>query len=314
MNKKQSLITFVLIPILIISCAEATQKMRSKSYESKIKYDPLYFTYPKHRIDHLIGKICIIGDGENKDLISSSLTKIFMRYASSPIKVVEPGNLESILKGRIIEYETGLTKDESQALSQMLQVDYVLIFNEKISPHQEYIYGGTYYSQISLKIINTVSGEIIFQTTKHWAVYYPDPRPTFAGLSPKASLDGSTRSLEMIMCELGYAVGSPVMGLLPKDHTSTGPFIVGEPMVNSPSHKAGIKEGDKILEIDGVKMKTWNDAMNHMENVQPKQGDTRKIRLERAGKIFELDVKFPVIPLYPVEKRYKEEKQKGKAI
>jgi hypothetical protein len=312
MNKKRFLIVLVFIPILISSCAQAIHEMKSKSYQSKIRPDPTYLTYPKYRIDHLIRKICIIGNGENKDAISSHLTQLSMKYTSSPIKVVQPGNLESVLKGRIIEFETGLTRDESQALSQMLQIDHVFLFSEKISPRQDYIYGGRCYAQISLKIINTINGEIIFQTIKEWGVYYPDPRPTFSSVSQQPSQNISRVCFHMIAGELMYAFGDTKTGLEPKD--TAPPFIVGKVWMNSPAQKAGIQKGDKIIGIDGITVSSFLDYDNFIENIQPKQGSTLKVQIERGGKVLEVDIRYPVIPMYPVEERYKEEKKTGTQI
>jgi hypothetical protein len=314
MNKKKYLTFLVFIPIFIISCSQAVHEMKAKSYGSKIQRDPVYLTYPKYRIDHLVGKICIIGDGENKEYFSSRLIDIFMKNISTPIRVVEPGNLESMLKGRIIEYETGLTKEESQLLSQMLQIDHVLIFNEKHSPHQDYIYGGRYYAQISLKIINTISGEIIFQTVKRWGIFYPDPRPTFSSINAEPSENGFSRCTHMVLGELLYAFGGIYIGLVPTIDSPAGSFIIREPVINSPAYKAGFIEGDKILEISGISVNSYRSCLNIIESISPKQGSTLKIKLERKGKILELDVKFPLIPMYPAQKQYKEEEKTGTDI
>ena len=109
--------------------------------------------YPKFRIDNKIAKVSIIGTGTGQNEISTYLTKFITETTS--IKVVEPGNLKSILGGRIIEYRTGLTGTESQIIAQMLQIDHIILFEEKISPHEDYKYGGPAYDQINLKIMNS---------------------------------------------------------------------------------------------------------------------------------------------------------------
>jgi hypothetical protein len=228
--------------------------------------------------------------------------------------IVEPGNLESILRGRIIEFETGLTKDESQLLSHMLQIDHIVLFDEKISPHQEYYYGGRCYAQINLKIINTISGEIIFQSSKQWGIYFPDPRPTFSHIGPRPSQEVLNPCERMVLAELLYAFGETATGLNPKVYPSEGPFIVGKLLINSPAYKAGIKEDDKVLEIGGVGINSWDDYGSYIDNIRPEQGDTLKIKVKRAGKIFELDLEYPVIPMYPIERRYRQEEQTGKNI
>src|SRR5882672_5627810 len=50
----------------------------------------------------------------------------------------------------------------------------------------------------------------------------------------------------------------------------------------SPAEKAGLQEGDRILEMEGRKMATSRDIRRAVRNLEP--GDTMQIRIERKGK------------------------------
>jgi S1-C subfamily serine protease len=83
---------------------------------------------------------------------------------------------------------------------------------------------------------------------------------------------------------------------------------------NSPAYNAGIIEGDKILEVGGIKVGNIADVENIFENNPPNQGSNIKILIERRGKSIDVELKFPAIPKYPLQKRYKEEEKTGTQI
>ena len=290
MKRTKNLLAFFLVTsVSFVSC----QPFRQPFY-SKIKYDSSYATYPKHRIDNMIRMICIIGTGEGKDAISSKLTELFMDSPSN-IEVIEPGNLDSILGGRI-EYETGLTRNEYQALSQMLQVDHILLFDAKISPHQDYEYGGRWTAQISLKIITARSGKIIFETIKSWGSNHPDPRPYgFSHVDAILSDRMESVCFGLLRFELHYALGNTDLGVFFKTEHEA---VVQRVHIDSPADRAGIREGDRILQIDGFKVHSYLDLRNYHRNMR--QGDSVEIKIERGRAILEVEVKYPVIPFAPV--------------
>ena len=106
------ILTALLTVGFLITCATGQQGVRK---DVPYKYDKRQAKYPKYRIDDKIEKICVIGSGEGRNEATNSLTSFFMRETN--VKVVEPGNLQAILGGKIIEYGTGLTHSESQALA-----------------------------------------------------------------------------------------------------------------------------------------------------------------------------------------------------
>jgi hypothetical protein len=312
-NRKILVFIFLISFTLFISCAQSQHAGTSKP---QAKWDTLYASYPRYRIDSPIRKISIIGIGEGKIVISARLTSNFIEWTSPAIKVIEPGNLEAVLGGRIIEYGAGLTRDESQAISQMLQVDHLLLFDVKTSPHQNYIYGGRFEVRINLKIINTVSGEIVFQTSKSWGAHFPDPKPTYSHWAPVPSIDRARAAcFVMVQFELRYALGEVVAGLIGFKR-SPNYLEVSSLLINSPADKEGIRKGDKIIEINGTKIRNRYEYEEYFKNLPrlPKQGNHLKMKLERDGRILEVVVKFPVIQKPPVEKELKKIDKKQKPV
>jgi len=273
--------------------------------QSQIKRDTVHATYPKHRVDNLIKKICIIGTGEGVGHISSRLTELIMKSPSN-IDVVEAGNLDVIMGGRILEYKTGLTRDEALALSQLIQVDHVLYFEAKTTPYANYKYGGPLSIQIALKIVDTRNGDIIYQLTKIWSMTYPYMEQNYWGPQPKTELYHALSNL--VTFELSNALGGASLGVTFKRDTTGA--VVYLPLSGSPGERAGMREGDKLVELNGVTIHSFADVKNFRKiGKRIKQGETVKAKIERDGTILEVEIKFPFIPFAPEKKRYKEEKK-----
>lgn len=258
---------------------------------SNIRYDPLYISYPRLRVDNLIRRVCIIGSGEGAVDISEAIATAFM-YSQAGIEVINPGNLDSLLTGKIIEYRNGLSTADSQTLSQVFRVDHFVLFEEEASSHQDYINGGRHYVRVNMKIVESKTGKIVYQTRKEWGERLPDPRPTYASISRLANDGPRSYVIAMLQFELRYAIGDAPPGI-GCDPSKTG-LTVGAILRDSPAERAGIRKGDRILSADGSSVSSPSDFAALTSNV--KQGDTQKIHLERDGMIMEVEVQYPVIP------------------
>jgi len=89
------------------------------------------------------------------------------------------------------------------------------------------------------------------------------------------------------------------------------PPIVGKIVADAPAMKAGLKKGDRIVAIDSLPVKTWNDLT---EIIHASPGKPLNIQWERGGQIFSAEITPNATALqgkeigligisYPVEER-----------
>lgn len=76
-----------------------------------------------------------------------------------------------------------------------------------------------------------------------------------------------------------YSVGKPIVSQT---------TIIGDVAEGFPAYNSGIREGDKILSIDGVKVEKWKDVMSL---ISPKIEKEIKIEYEREGKVYLVKLK-----------------------
>ena len=74
-----------------------------------------------------------------------------------------------------------------------------------------------------------------------------------------------------------------MLGLGPKDPASC---VVGQVTPDLPAAKAGVKEGDEIVALNGQPAKDWMDFVTRIRATKP--GDTAVIKVRRAGQELEL--------------------------
>jgi len=263
-------------------------------------YDNLIIAnYPKYRIDDNINVVCLILDTENKSYYESGINNLLILHPN--IRLINPENISSIIGSKILEYGTGLTREQSIQLSKLLQVDHIIYISERISPHSDYKFGGRAYIQLDLKIISSIDGEIVFKATGNFGIYYIDPRPY--GYSFRSEIDDSTKNHIRSLCwdkyikfPLMYALGDAADGY----SVYLNSTIIDSIAINSPADKSGMKTGDVIMDIEGFKIDNFSDFnryyLSHGLDSPKKQGDIRIIRVKRGSEIIECKIEFPIIP------------------
>jgi regulator of sigma E protease len=60
--------------------------------------------------------------------------------------------------------------------------------------------------------------------------------------------------------------------------------VVGEVMRGTPAEKAGLRRGDRLLQVENTKLQTWEDMTDIIHN---SAGKPLHFKIERAGRIFE---------------------------
>jgi hypothetical protein len=302
----------ILISLIILdACAswepylsDQPQTKDKAQYRSMIKRDSLYASYPDYRIDSQIHKICIIDNGkEGAHEISAMLRIVFMEVMSPPITILTPGTLKLFLNGKLIDYEKGLTRAEAQAVSDLLQVDHILLFDEMRTAYEDYQFGGTFRVSIRLKIINASNGETIFQSSKTYGARYPDPRPNYHGWMPLSNKDINplrTACMDMFEFELTYALGGVRAGwAVEKDLEPSAPAVIGLIMKDSPAYRAGIRKGDVVVEVSGNSIQSFSDFNRVLTNSRFEQGNRIVVKVERNGELLDLELEYPYIPGLP---------------
>jgi len=63
--------------------------------------------------------------------------------------------------------------------------------------------------------------------------------------------------------------------------------VIGDVLQNSPAYTAGLKTGDRIIEIDGKKISTWFDMAQF---IQQNPGKTLNFKIERNNELLELNI------------------------
>lgn len=72
------------------------------------------------------------------------------------------------------------------------------------------------------------------------------------------------------------------------------PRIIGEVRPGSPSERAGLKPGDRVLMVQGI---PFDDQKRAIELGRPRIGETRSIEIEREGKRLPLSITYKKNPL-----------------
>ena len=129
---------------------------------------------------------------------------------------------------------------------------------------------------------------------------YPDPRPHFPGWAPLSESDiNSFRSacIDILEFELVYALGETRAGwAMRKEAAPLEEPVISLVMQDSPAQRAGIRKGDKIVELGGTSIGTISDFNRYFDSVTPKQGETLTVKLMRAGEVRDAEITYPIIP------------------
>jgi hypothetical protein len=255
-------------------------------------FEAMHAVYPEYRIDNMMSTISIMGSGSGSDDIAASLTKLFRDRTN--IKVIEPASLQAIFAGKVIEYSTGLNKDEAQALAQRFQIDHVLFFGVSTAPYQDYRSGGRAYSAVNLKIVDIKNGETIFQCSSNAGARFADPRPYGYTAVKESGIDAvKAAALALVLHELRYALGDTMLGCN-FDLTSLKVTAV---WLGSVAANADIRVGDVIKSVDGVNVSNTSDLLGFLQSHPIKQGDEVSLEVERDGQVLSKTLTFPVIPM-----------------
>ena len=114
----------------------------------------------------------------------------------------------------------------------------------------------------------------------------------FAGpLSAQAGHSTSDTSAARGAATTGYGAW---FGSIPNMDGSFGGILIDGATVGSPAEKAGLKAGDRILSIGGVRMEELRSMVEVLRSRQP--GDTVEVIYQRRGSMEKVKVVLGVRP------------------
>ena len=129
---------------------------------------------------------------------------------------------------------------------------------------------------------------------------------------------GKTITLKAVLPRI--ETGQESLGISPRIEPVVGVVFEKIPGVGpSPAHQVGIKPGDRILEINGVPVGSWSEAV---KLIRESKGELVKLKLRRGEKIIEKEVipaidprtKRPVLGIAPKVETIKESHPPGEAF
>ncbi len=262
-------------------------------------FEPVHAVYPPYRVDTMMSTIGIMGSED----LTAPLSKLFKD--KTDIKVIQPASLQATFAGKVMAYDTGLNKEEAQALSQRFQIDHVLFAKGNTSPYQDYRPGGRAYSAVNLKIVDIKNGETIFQASSNVGARFADPRLYGYTAVKESAIDPvKAEALALVLHELRYALGDTMLGCN-FDQTSLKVTAV---WLDSVAANADVRVGDVVKSVDGVNVSSTGDLLAFLQLHPIMQGDVVGLEVERNGQVLPKTITFPVIPM----KQPREGPQTGK--
>ncbi len=110
-----------------------------------------------------------------------------------------------------------------------------------------------------------------------------------SGIGFAVPLHGQSSLIERLV--KGEVIKPGRMGVQPKRQTKPLPFggvEIGKVMPNSPASKAGLKAGDIIYDVNGIRIEGTTDLRNVLGRYIA--GDTVRVAVQRGGKLIEVDL------------------------
>lgn len=272
----------------VASCATISEVPPSQ-------FDPIYASYPKYRIDDVVKKVILIPDGELSNSLQSTVKEFFVRELET--EVIEPDNLQSVIGGAILGYNSGITQEQAQAISQILHVDHVVFYKTIPPAHESYKFGGRVVARIDFKIVDPIDGKIVFSSHSQFVNKVVDPRKYGYAYNTELLEDQKVVVLgyafDILSYQLRYTFGKASSGWgLSGDLTVLNVFLEG------PAFNAGIRRGDRIVEYDSIPVNSIAELRHNPHIKDPEQGKTKQVKVRRNNKILEFNLEYPVIPLH----------------
>lgn len=109
-----------------------------------------------------------------------------------------------------------------------------------------------------------------------------DPRSfNNASVSKRMAVVVAGVCMNFILAIISFFLIGIIYGVISNSNT------IGGVLENSPAYVAGIQEGDKIVSIDSVEVRTWDEIL---ENISAKENKDIDIQVEREGEVLAMSI------------------------
>lgn len=228
----------------------------------------------------------IVPHGPNTSYMLSGLdlTLAYLRTFHPTLAVVERERLEPVTQELILQHAGRVQDDTVARIGGWKGADSLLIIQiDQISTErlqavaQE---GGKVAHSVEIRLTQVETGLLLFRQTTLAQVRLPPPRNNQTW-SEEVIDDAQRETLRVAytyaLAALAAAFGDNPLGLVPDmSSRSEGIRLLGL-LHGGPGHNAGLQEGDRILEVDGVPYRSVTQRIPLPTTLLVEQGSERKI-------------------------------------
>ena len=204
----------------------------------------------------------IVPHGPNTSYIFSGLdlTLAYLRTFHPTLAVVERERLEPVTQELILQYAGKVQNDTVARIGGWKGADSLLIVQiDQISTERLQAVarqGGKVAHSVEIPLTQVETGLLLFRQTTLAEVRLPPP-PHNNQTWPEEVMDDAQRETLRVaythsLAALAAAFGDNPLGLVPDMSSRTEGIRLLGLLHGGPGHNAGLQEGDRILEVDGV--------------------------------------------------------------
>jgi hypothetical protein len=207
----------------------------------------------------------IVPHGPNTSYILSGLdlALAYLRTFHPTMAIVERERLEPVTQELVLQH-AGLVQDDSMAriggwkgADSLLIVQIEQISAERLQGIAQR--GGDIAHSVEIRLMQVETGLLLFRQTTLAHVRVPPPSSNQTW--PDEVIDDAQRetlrtAYTHSLAALAAAFGDNPLGLVPDMYSRTGGIRLLGLLHGGPGHNAGLQEGDRILEVDGVPYKS----------------------------------------------------------
>jgi len=227
----------------------------------------------------------ILPQGPTASFVSSGLdlTLAYLRTFHPTMAIVERDGLESVTQELVLQHTGKMRDDTMSRLGGWKGADTLLIVRiEQTSADRLQTIGqrgGEVAHSVEIRLAQVETGLLLFRQTTNARVQIPPPapdRPWPDEVGDNAHRETLRVAYTYAMASLTAAFGDNALGLVPDmSSRSEGIRLLGL-LHGGPGHIAGLQNGDRIIEVDGVPYRSVTQRIPLPTILLVEQGSERK--------------------------------------